>query len=118
VVFLTDWVKNKCEKKLARLLIDKGVETEFKNSLEEVDKIIAEWKKGGMDNRAAYYKMFKKVKENDEWIAGRYDGMTGGRYLLTVASIYVDGQITAEDIEGFSEQTKAVLNKWAEINKE
>lgn len=109
---------NKSEKKLARLLIDKGVETEFKNSLQEVDEIITQWKKGAIDNRAAYYKMFKTVSDNDKWISRRYDGMTGGRYLLTVASIYADGQVTAEDIEGFSEETKAVLNRWAEVSKE
>lgn len=108
----------KSEKKLARILIDKGTDTEFRLALEQVDKILTEWKNGRLDNSTAYHKMFKKVDECDTRISDRYDGLTGGRYLLTVASIYVDGQITEDDIKDFSEETKAVLNNWLELSKE
>lgn len=99
-------------------MIDKGVDTEFRIALEQTDKILSEWKQGSLDNRTAYHKLFKKVQERDKRISNRYDGLTGSRYLLTVAGIYVDGQITEEDIKDFSEETKAVLNNWLRFNKE
>ncbi len=109
---------NKIEKKLARILIDKGTDTEFKIALEQVDAIIVEWKNGDLDNKAAYHKLFKKVDERDNRISNRYDGLTGSGYLITLAGIYADGQITEDDIKDFSEETKAVLNNWLRISKE
>lgn len=107
----------KKEKKVARILIDKGVDTEFKIALEQVDEIITEWKNGNLDNHAAYHKMFKKVDERNYRIARRYDGLTGSRYLLTVGAIYEDGQITEEDIKDFSEETRSILNEWLAFSK-
>ena len=107
---------SKGEKKLARQCIDKGVQAEFKAALERVKKIVDEWDNAAPDHRETYYKLFKAVNEQDKRIARRYDGMRGSRYLLTVADIYADGQITEEDIAGFSEETKAVLLRWAGID--
>ncbi|MEO7767461.1 MAG: hypothetical protein ABIS01_08550, partial [Ferruginibacter sp.] len=108
---------SKSDKKIARALIDKGADIEFKITLEQADKIIAEWKSGVSDNRTAYHKLLKNVDERNNRIANRYDGLTGSGYLPTVASIYVDGQITEDDIKGISEETRAVLNKWLELSK-
>jgi len=109
---------SKREKKIARILIDKGVDTEFRISLEQTDKILSEWKEGNLDNRTAYHALFKKIHERNNLIANRYDGLGGSRYLLTVAAIYADGQITEEDIKDFSEKTRAVLNNRLRFIKE
>ena len=109
---------SKREKKIARIIIDKGVDAEFKTALEQAHEILSEWKKGSMDNRTGYYKLFKKIMEQNKRIADRYDGLTGSRYLLTVGRIYEDGQVTEEDIKDFSEETKAVLNRWLQFSKE
>lgn len=109
---------SKREKKIARILIDKGVDTEFRMALEQADKILLEWKQGDIDNRAAYHKLFSKIRELDKHIANRYDDLRGSRYLLAVASIYADGQITEEDIKDFSEETKGILNNWLRLSKE
>jgi hypothetical protein len=109
---------SKKEKKIARMLIDKGVDTEFRISLEQADEIISEWKKGDLDNRTAYQKLFQKVKENDKWISRRYDGLSGSRWLQTVGLIYADGQITEDDIKDFSEENKEYLNRLLRLSKE
>lgn len=109
---------SKKEKKIARILIDKGVDTELRLSLEQADEILSEWKQGGLDNRTAYHKLFQKIKENDKWISNRYDGLSGSRWLRTIGLIYEDGQITEEDIKDLSEETKEVLNRWKRLNKE
>jgi hypothetical protein len=108
---------SKHEKKIARMLIDKGVDAEFRTALEESSEILSAWKNGDIDNRAGYHKVFKKIMEYDKRIANRYDGLTGSRYLLTIAGIYIDGQITTEDIKDFSEQTRAILNELLQFSK-
>jgi len=109
---------SKSEKKLARLLIDKGVDAEFKTALEQAEVIISQWHKGSIDNRTAYHQLFKKIKEQDKRIANRYDGLTGSGYLSAVAGIYIDGQITEADIEDFSEESKVFLNNSLRLSNE
>lgn len=108
---------SKQDKKIAKILIDKGVDAEFNAALKQTAAILAEWQSGHLDNRAAYHKVFKKIDECDGNISRRYDGLTGSRYLLTVAAIYRDGQITENDVKDFSDETKAVLNQWLKISK-
>ncbi len=102
----------KRENKIAKAAIDKGVNTEFKAGLEKAEAIIATWHKDELDNSADYYKLFEAVEEQDKRIAQRYDGLSGSRYLFTVACILYDGQITDEDVKDFSEETKEQLNSW------
>jgi hypothetical protein len=102
---------SKSEKKIARILIDKGVDTEFRTALEQADEIISEWKKGSLDNRTACHKLFSKIKVRDKRIATRYDGLTGSRWLRTIGFIYEDGQITEEDKKDLSEENKEILNQ-------
>ncbi len=108
----------KREKKIARFLIDKGLDIEFRTALEQAAEILAEWQKDGMDNITAYQKLFKKLRERDKAIARRYDDQRGSTYLLIVAQIYADGQITEEDIKDFSEDSRAFLNNWLQWSKE
>ncbi|MEP7106607.1 MAG: hypothetical protein ABI760_01470 [Ferruginibacter sp.] len=107
----------KHEKKIARVLIDKGADIEFKSALEQVDKVVSAWKQGRLNANTAYQQLYKKIEECEKQIGKRYNGITGGDYLLTVAGIYIDGQITEEDIKDFSEETRAVLN-WLKANAE
>lgn len=109
---------NKHDRKIAKILIDKGVEAEFRIALEQSVEVVKEWQQGGLDNREAYNTLFKKLRERDKRIAGRYDGLSGSRYLFTVAQIYADGQITEEDIKDFSENARAFLNTWLQRTKE
>lgn len=105
---------SKSEKKVARAAIDKGLEAEFKEGMEKFEAILKDWRAGKFaSNKEAYHKLFKAVDGKDGAIGRRYDGLTGGRYLITVAGIYKDGYIGEADIEGFSEQTKAILKFWA-----
>ena len=108
---------SKREKKIARDAIEKGVLAEFKVSLEETEAIIKEWRNGQLDNRQAYYKVFKAIMKQDKHIAQRYDDMRGSRYLLTVAAILYDGYITEGDIKDFSEEAKEQVSRWIQFWK-
>jgi hypothetical protein len=100
----------KAEKKVARAAIDKGLDAEFKEGLENFESILQDWRQGKFaSNKEAYHKIFKAVDDKDYAISRRYDGLTGGRYLLTVANIYSDGYINDDDIAGFREETKEII---------
>jgi hypothetical protein len=103
----------KAEKKIARSAIDKALNEEFKQAMEHFEVIIKSWREGKFtSNKEAYHKIYKAVDEKDTAIASRYNGLTGSRYLVTVAAILYDGYIAEEDIELFSEETKEVINTW------
>jgi hypothetical protein len=105
---------SKGEKKVARAAIDKGLDAEFTESMENVEAIIKDWREGKfISNKEAYHKLFKAVNDKNDAISSRYDGLTGGRYLTTVMSIFVDGYINEKDIEGFKEETKEIITSWA-----
>jgi len=109
---------SKREKKIARAIIDKGVEAEFKAGLEQAKAVIAKWETGELNNRDGYHTLYKTIKEQDKRISKRYDGLTGSHYLTTVAAILFDGQITEEDIKDFSDETKETLHRWASFRDE
>jgi hypothetical protein len=102
---------DKAEKKIASIVMDKGLDNHYKRSLEMVDKIIAKWKSGGYeDNRKAYMEMYKTVDRNDDKIAGIYNNKGGSRYVEIMAMQLADGVITQDDLKEFSEKTHAVIN--------
>ena len=105
----------KPEKKIARAAIDKALDAEFREGLEMVEAILKDWRAGKFEtNKEAYHKVFKAVDDKDNAISRRFDGLAGGSYLITVASVYKEGYITEEDIAGFREKTREVIKRWAE----
>ncbi len=104
---------SKKEKKIARACIDKGLDAAFKEGLENCEGIIRDWRQRKFSShKEAYHKIFKVIADQDEAIARRYDGLTGSRYLVTVAQLFLEKVITEEDIKEFSEETKAVIHSF------
>jgi hypothetical protein len=105
---------SKKEKAALRELIDKGLQASYTNALEEAAAIIQHWHQGNSSNREAYSALFECVRDNDKFIARRYDNMRGSRYVITVIGIYQDKQISDEDLlllpEELREYIKGVGN--------
>jgi hypothetical protein len=107
---------SKGDKKAARAAIDKGLDAEFREGLENFEAILKDWRSGKFEtNKEAYHKLFKAVDDKDSAISRWYNGLTGGKYLITVAGIYRDGYIAEEDIAGFREETREVIKRWAKV---
>ena len=101
---------SKREKKIAKACIDKGLDAEFKEGLENFYAIMRDWQSGKFaSNKEAYHQLFKAVDEKDHAIARRYDGLSGSWWLITVIELLREGYISEEDIKDFSEETKAVI---------
>lgn len=108
----------KKDKKVAREVIEKGLQIEFLNGLNKAKEVIQNWEKNKMENREAYHLLFSTIYDFDKHIANRYDGMTGSKYFHTVVEQLADGIITEDDLSDFSpevsEKIKEIKKRWEE----
>jgi len=101
---------SKPDKRAARAIIELALQREFSEELNNFYNILHQWKMlQPENNRDAYYAVFNAVEKFDHHIAQRYDGLSGGRYFITVISLLADGTINEDDLGGFSEQTRMRL---------
>ncbi len=93
----------KSQKKIARKLIDLGLQRECTKFMQST-KDFMDKSASTEDAHDAYLKLYDKVYKFDKHIARRYDGMSGGRYYITICSQYYDGVLTDEDIREFDDE--------------
>ncbi len=103
---------NKKDKKIARLAIDKGLNTKYREGIEKAQAVITEWHSGKLSTQDVYLKLYKTLQKHDKEIAERYDGLGGSKYLFTVATILYEGYISGEDVKEFSDEAKEQMNRW------
>lgn len=99
----------KREKKIAREIIDKGLQIEYTNALNDADNVIQNWKNKITDNREAYHLHYKTVKDHDKHIARRYDGMRGSSYIYIIAAQLADKIISKNDLKEFREEIQNAI---------
>ena len=100
---------SKKDKKVAREIIDKGLQWELESGLTKADAILQSWKSKAKDNKDTYYQLYKHIVNFDKHIARRYDGITGSRYLITITGQMLDNVIHEEDLVDFSEEVQHYL---------
>jgi hypothetical protein len=106
---------SKKDKRVAREVIEKGLQREFSRGLFEADTVLHKWKNTGFeDNRTAYHTLFKTVRDFDRHIARRYDGIKNADLLDIILAQLVEGVIDENDLEGFTEETRQALKEWKE----
>lgn len=103
----------KSEKKVAREIIEKGLQRELTNGLNKFNNILKKWENSSEDNKGTYNKLYSSVVSFDKHIGRRYDGITGSRYINVIVAQLEDGIINEEDLSGFSEETRNILLKMA-----
>ena len=106
---------SKKDKKLAREIIEKGLNLEFERALSRSEQVLKEWRAQALANHEAYQKLYRHIKDYDKRIAQLYDGLRPAAYLEVIAVQYRDGFITDEDIAGLSEEARKVLQRWAAV---
>lgn len=109
---------SKPEKKIARQLIDKGLQAEYKNGISKLSNIISKWDSEAEDHRDTYMKLYKTLTRHDKHIGHRYDDITGSRYLITIAGQLADKTISVDDLDGFRPETREAILFMSGINRE
>ena len=102
---------SKDQKKIARELIQLGLQRECKLFTTKIEKFTdsKEWKTG--DPHDLYIKLYKKVTSFDKLIARRYDNVTGSHYFNKVFELFYDGILTNDDIARFDIEVQNELFK-------
>ena len=101
---------SKKEKKIARQLIEKGLQKEFEQGILKLKFIIDEWQKQEGGNRETYHALYKTIRVFDKHIGWRYDRMTGSKYIYIIAGQVADDILDVNDLSEFSDETRnAVL---------
>ena len=95
---------SKPEKKIAREIIDKGLQKEVADNLLIADSILSDWRNHTKNNMDTYHALYRHMREFDKQIAWRYDNMSGSNYLLIIIGQLRDGVIQESDLQGFSEE--------------
>ncbi len=106
---------SKKDKKTAREIIEAGLQKEFAKGLFDADTILTEWKNKAIDNREAYYSLYKQIASFDKHIARRYDDMKGSTYLFIIAAQLSEGIISESDLNEFSPEVKQAIIRIASI---
>ena len=96
----------KSEKKLARQIIEKGIQQDYVNGIVNVKEIIDGWNKDSSDHREVYHALYKTLTSHDKNIARKYDHLTGSKYILIIMTQLAEGLISKEDLEGFPDDLK------------
>jgi hypothetical protein len=99
----------KSDKKIARILMDKGILKEIKICNTKVLDLLTDWKNNKKETRETYGQVYGTVKNNDKYIASNYDGISGADYYDIVQNMYCKGLISEEDINSFSETVRQRL---------
>lgn len=107
---------SKSQKKIARQIIELGLQREYENGIIEIDNIIGKWKAGKSDNRNTYLDIYKKLIAHDKHIGRRYDHMTGSNYLLIILGQLADKVITLDEISEFNDDVKGIISRWIELS--
>ncbi len=102
---------SKQDKKELRRLIDMGLVREFESALTKSDRILEKWKYREKNTRESYYNLFEHIKDFDKHIADRYDRLTPGYYVLTVANLLYQKIILEEEMVELSPEVKAIINQ-------
>jgi len=106
---------SKTQKKIARELIQLGLQRECKSFTDKITKFTnsQEWKTG--DPHEVYLKLYKKVTSFDKHIAKRYNDVTGSRYFMTVFGLFQDKVLTTEDIVRFDIEVQNELLRMKKV---
>ena len=107
----------KSQKKIARHIIEKGLQREYQKGLEKVDSVIEKWKSGKLDNQKAYISMYNKLISHDKHLARRYDNISGSKYLMIISGQVADGIVSFDELSELSDEARQFINNWLEVIK-
>jgi hypothetical protein len=107
---------SKSGKKIARKVMDRGLENHYIRGLSDAEAILEKWRDGKFaDTKEAYMNLFQCIKKSDIQIARIYDNKGGSRWVEVMADQLADGVITIADLRDFDEGVRNTIVTWSRI---
>jgi hypothetical protein len=105
---------SKSQKKIARIVMDKGLDNHYTKGLNDAELILLKWQDGTFENnKEAYMNLFNCVKSNDINIAEIYNDKGGSRWVEVMALQLADGVITVNDLKDFDQEVVEAIISWS-----
>ena len=105
---------SKSQKKIAHIVMDKGLDNHYKKALTDAESIIDMWHEGKLESlRDAYMKLWASINKNDSKIARIYNDKGGSRWVEIMALQLRDGAITIDDLRDFDEEVRDIIIGWS-----
>ena len=109
---------SKSQKKIARKVMDRGLNNHYERALSDVKTIIQKWDGGAFaGNKEAYMQLFQTVDRNDNNIARIYNDKGGSRWVEVIAEQLHDEVISPEDLNEFDEELRNTILTWSGLYK-
>lgn len=100
---------SKTQKKIARGIIEKGLQREYVAGIEHLEKIIGKWRRNRANDRDTWFELYNEVTSHDKNIARRYDDISGSKYLLVIMNQLINEVIREEDLADLDEDLRERL---------
>lgn len=101
---------SKSQKKIARIVMDKGLDKHYERAITDVEEICRKWRIGNFDdNREAYMKLYQCIVKNDENIDRIYNDKGGSRWIEIMSMQLADGVITIDDLRDFDAKVRDTI---------
>jgi hypothetical protein len=97
---------SKKERKIARELIDKGLQEDIKRGLLEFDAILQKWKDEAGHSGDCFYTLYESIRDYRKWIASKYDHMPGSRYMETLIYQLYNDLYPSSELDEFRSEIK------------
>lgn len=106
---------SKSQKKIARKVMDKGIENHYVIGLTSAEEIIKDWRNNSISIKDAYMKLVQSIEKIDEDIAFRYNNKGGSRWVDVMAGQLADGVITIDDLNEFDQEVRDTIIRFSEL---
>ncbi len=105
----------KSQKKIARRVMDKGIENHYKQGLTNAEDIIKKWRRRELGVTDAYMQLYKSVRQIDKHIGSVYNGKGGSRWVEIMAIQFADGVISLDDLSEFEDDIREIIIRFSGI---
>jgi len=106
---------SKTQKKIARIVMDKGLDNHYNRALKDAESILLKWHGGAFNNTEAYMNLFKSIRNNDKNISKIYDDKGGSRWVEILAMQLADRVITISDLQDFETDVAEAIVSQSEL---
>ena len=105
----------KAQKKVARRVMDKGIENHYMRGLTSAENIIKIWQRSELDTTDAYMQLYKSVQHIDKHIGLIYNDKGGSRWVEIMAAQLADGVISVNDLDEFEQDLQEIIIRFSGI---
>ena len=105
----------KSQKKIARRVMDKGIEAHYLRGLTGAENILKKWRKSEMGITDAYMQLYKSVQRIDKHIGNVYNDKGGSRWVEIMSLQLADGVISLDDLADFEDDVREIIMRFSGI---